>query len=163
VAALTLSLGLGLSARELAELTCGDVYDARGSARPAMKVKAGRGRVRDVMIISPQVRDCLASYGETCLPWRSTAPTTPVFVSQKRCTLTANSMARFMTRLYREAGLVRATSMSGRRTLVVRLAREGAPLSSIATFIGRTDIRAVASQIDADPDDLVRALCSVAW
>ena len=46
--------------------------------------------------------------------------------------MTACSMARFLKALYREAGIAGASSHSGRRTLITRLAERGVDLKAIA-------------------------------
>ena len=45
-------------------------------------------------------------------------------------------MARFLKALYAEAGIAGASSHSGRRTLITRLAEKGIDLKSIAEIAG---------------------------
>jgi integrase/recombinase XerD len=161
-----LSLGLGLRVKELAALRCGDVYDEEGRVRPVLHLKAAytkAGRTRDVFVSSPQVRQVLSTYGERCLPWRTAAPDRPLFMSQQRGHLTSSSMARFLKALYREAGIPQASSHSGRRTLITRLAERGIDLKSIAELAGHASIRTTAMYVEANPTRLARILQEVRW
>jgi integrase/recombinase XerD len=165
-AVFALSLGLGLRAKELAALKCGDVYDENGIVRSVLHLKAAytkASRTRDVFVSSPQVRQLLATYGEEELPWRTAHPNLPLFPSQKRGHLTPSSMARFLTALYREAGLSKASSHSGRRTLITRLAERGIDLKAIAELAGHSSIRTTAMYVEANPERLARILQEMRW
>ena len=66
-AALAMSIGLGLRAKELAGLRWADVYDEAGKVRPVVHLKAAYtkgGRTRDVFVSSPALRRVLEKYGE---------------------------------------------------------------------------------------------------
>ncbi len=159
--ALTLTLGLGLTAAELAGLRCGDVFDNNGAVRPSMRIRERTGsRSRMMLISSGPVRQALEIYGERRLPWRVTTPDASLFTSQKRSVLTPASMARFLTALYREAGVYRATSRSGRGTAIARLAESGVDAATIADFVGQSSGR-IAVQIEANPSRLRRGLRSL--
>lgn len=158
---LALTLGLGLSASELVALDCADVYDSKGRVRTTLAIRApsqSRGRRRVVALASPYVKSVLSGYGEQCIPWRATASNEPLFVGQKCARLSTNSMARFLTALYREAGISGATSGSGRRTLIIRLAEAGITPQTIAHFLGRSDVRSVTSKIVSDEAQFMAAL-----
>ena len=61
-AALAMSIGLGLRAKELAGLKWADVYDEAGKVRPVVHLKAAYtkgGRTRDVFVSSPALRRVL--------------------------------------------------------------------------------------------------------
>ena len=64
--------------------------------------------------------------------------------SPKGGPMTACSMARFLKVLDREAGTAGASSNSGRRTLITRLAERGIDLKAIAEVAGHTSIRTTA-------------------
>jgi integrase/recombinase XerD len=165
-AVFALSIGLGLRAKELAALTCGDVYDGEGRVRPVLHLKAAytkAARTRDVFVSSPQLRQVLATYGERRAPWRAARPDYPLFPSQRRRAMTAASMARFLTVIYREAGIARASSHSGRRTLITRLAERGIDLKAIAELAGHASIRTTAVYVEANPARLAKILQDVRW
>lgn len=72
-----------------------------------------------------------------------------LFASQKGGPMTACSMARFLKALYAEAGIAGASSHSGRRTLITRLAERGVDLKAIAEIAGHTSIRTTAMYVEA--------------
>src|SRR6266404_6065197 len=83
------------------------------------------GRTRDVFLSSPALRRVLSKYGEGRWLLGARASHAPLFPSQKGGPMTPASMARFIKALYREAGISGASSHSGRRTLITRLAERG--------------------------------------
>ncbi len=164
--ALALSLGLGLRAKELAGVKWTDVYDSNGRVRAVMHLKAAYtkgGRVRDVFLSSPALRRVLARYGEAHWVMASGTSSAALLPSQKGGPMTAYSMARFIKGLYREAGIIGASSHSGRRTLITRLAERGVDLKAIAQIAGHTSIRTTAMYVEANPTRLARILQDVTF
>jgi integrase/recombinase XerD len=85
----------------------------------------------------------------------------PLFPSQKGGAMTPASMARFLKALYLEAGISGASSHSGRRTLITRLAERGIDLKAIAEIAGHSSIRTTAVYVDTNPRRLARILQDV--
>jgi integrase/recombinase XerD len=56
-----------------------------------------------------------------------------------------------------------ASSHSGRRTLITRLAERGVDLKSIAQIAGHTSIRTTAMYVEANPTRLARILQDVTF
>jgi integrase/recombinase XerD len=56
-----------------------------------------------------------------------------------------------------------ASSHSGRRTLITRLAERGVDLKSIAQIAGHTSIRTTAMCVEANPTRLARILQDVTF
>ena len=165
-AALAVSMGLGLRAKELAGLRWSDVYDGDGRVRKVVHLKAAYtkgGRTRDVFASSPALRRALERYGETRSVPSARASQAPLFASQKGGPMTTCSMARFLKSLYREAGIAGASSHSGRRTLITRLAERGVDLKAIAQIAGHTSIRTTAMYVEANPTRLARILQDVSF
>ncbi len=84
-AALAMSLGVGLRAKELTSLQWADVYDAEGRVRPVLHLRAAYtkgGKTRDVFLSSPALRRVLSKYGDG--RWMLSARTShaPLFPSQ---------------------------------------------------------------------------------
>ena len=77
--------------------------------------------------------------------------------------MTAGSMARFLKSLFAEAGIAGASSHSGRRTLITRLAERGIDLKSIAEIAGHTSIRTTVMYVEANPKRLARILQDVTF
>jgi len=165
-AALAMSIGLGLRAKELAGLKWADVYDDDGRVRAVVHLRAAYtkgGRTRDVFVSSPALRRVLEKYGEGRWLLSARAAQAPLFASQKGGAMTAGSMARFLKALYAEAGISGASSHSGRRTLITRLAERGIDLKAIAEIAGHTSIRTTAMYVEANPKRLARILQDVTF
>jgi integrase/recombinase XerD len=165
-AAFALSIGLGLRAKELATLKWGDVYEADGKLRPVVHLKAAYtkgAKTRDVFLSSPWLRKALARYGEERWIASAAIAQAPLFASQKGGHLTAASMARFLKCLYVEAGIAKASSHSGRRTLITGLAERGVDLKAIAQIAGHSTIKTTAVYIESSPVRLARILQDVSW
>ena len=111
-AVLALSIGAGLRATEIAELKWQDLYELDGRLRYRVEVKAAYARhprMRVVPLSAPIVRKALERYGENNWLFPTAAVATPLFLSQKGPGMTAQSIARFLSFAYREAGIKRAT------------------------------------------------------
>jgi len=165
-AALALSIGLGLRAKELTSLRWADVYGADGRVRQVVHLKAAYtkgGRTRDVFLSSPALRRVLERYGERDWLGSARASQAALFASQKGGPMTPCSMARFLKAIYGEAGIAGASSHSGRRTLITRLAEKGVDLKAIAMIAGHTSIRTTAMYVEANPTRLARILQDVTF
>lgn len=160
-AAFALSVGLGLRAKELAALRWSDVFEESGAVREVLHLKAAYTKgetTRDVYPSSSQLRRILGEYHARCRPWDLREP---LFRSQKRGHLTSASMGRFLKQLYREAGLPAASSHSGRRTLITRLAERGVDLKAISAIAGHASVRTTAMYVENNPKRLSRILRDV--
>jgi integrase/recombinase XerD len=121
VTALSLSLHVGLRAKELSSLRWNDVFESNGEVREVVHLKGSYtkgGKTRDVFLSCGRLRKILDQYHEDCRPWDLR---TPLFPSLKGGHLTPTSMSRFLKGLYVEAGIPKASSHSGRRTMISQL------------------------------------------
>jgi integrase/recombinase XerD len=117
--ALALSIELGLRAIELATLKWTDVYNSDGTVRQTITVRRAylKGAESSVELVdAPKLRSLLADYQEKQMVSLNPNWQIPLFRSQRGGHMTAASMARYLTELYRRAGLDDASSLSGRRT-----------------------------------------------
>ena len=121
---LALSIELGLRAIELASLRWADVYNSDGSVRQMILVNRAytrKGKTRAIAVSPPKLRGLLANYRERQLSLRPQDQQIPLFRSQRGGHMMAASMTRFVTELYRKAGIADGSSRSGRRTLIAGL------------------------------------------
>jgi len=165
-AALALSFGLGLRAKELASLKWSDVFEQDGTLRGVIHLKAAYtkgSKTRDVFLSSPSLARVLRHYAGEDWAMGVRGANAALFRSQKGGHMTPASMARFIKCLYREAGVANATSHSGRRTLITGLAERGVDLKSIAMIAGHSTIRTTAMYVEANPTRLARILQEVSW
>ncbi len=96
-AALAMSVGLGLRAKELAGLKWADVYADDGRVRAVVHLRAAYtkgGKTRDVFASSPALRRVLAKYGEARWLMSAASSQAPLFASQKGGAMTPGSMAK---------------------------------------------------------------------
>ncbi len=165
-AALALSIGAGLRPSEIATIKWSDVYDENGEVRNQLQVAAAyarRPRMRTVFLSASLLRQALERYGQQFWLLRTTRPEIPLLLSRKGGAMTAQSIARFLQLTYREAGILGATSLSGRRTLLDRLARSGLNFAAIAS-IGGYQLRLPHLAPETAPSQhIADALQSLRW
>ncbi len=140
-----------------------DVFQRDGSLREVVHLKAAytKGeKTRDVFLSSPRLRRYLGEYHDQCRPWDFDSP---LFASEKGGHLTPGSMGRFLKRLYVEAGIPRASSHSGRRTMITQLAERGIDLKAISVIAGHSSVRTTALYVEHNPARLARILQEVTW
>lgn len=122
VIVLTLSIELGVRASELAALCWLDVFDEYERLRSDLMIRAayGNGRTCRIPLASPKLRALLIEYREKNR-LAALSGDAPLFPSRRGGHMTITSMARFMTSVYRRAGMADASSRAGRRTFLLPL------------------------------------------
>jgi integrase/recombinase XerD len=75
----------------------------------------------------------------------------PLFRSQKKAAFSANSMVRVLGEIYKNAGFKDATSHSGRRSLITKLAYKGVDINSIRQIAGHSSISTTQRYIADNP------------
>jgi integrase/recombinase XerD len=154
---LLFSINTGLRAKELAALRVGDVYDADGAVRAQFglaKEQAKGARTRTVFI-NKQLRQQLDSY-RRCLG--STDAAVPLFCSQKGSSFSANTMCQLFLNIYSACGLTGASSHSGRRTFITRLANKGIGVRVLAALAGHSSIATTQRYIDVNDEQMANAV-----
>lgn len=145
----------GLRVGEVAALTYGNVVQADGSIAAEMRLAAEqtKGKHARTVFLPEKLRKELASY-ITAFPQRS--PQAPLFYTQKRDGFDANTLAQHFFHLYRAAGLVGASSHSGRRTFITTLANKGVGVRVLQSLAGHRNISTTQHYIDIN-DAMKRA------
>ena len=111
----------GLRAKEIAALELGDVFDETGAVRDQFILGAdqSKGGQRRTVYLNQRLRKALAKYAKSkCLRELDR----PLFESQKGGHFSANTMCQLFLDIYKACGLKDASSHSGRRTYITRLA-----------------------------------------
>lgn len=154
---LLLSLYTGLRAKEIAALRVGDVYDDEGSVRTQFTLTAAQtkgARTRTVFVNKP-----LAQQLSTYRAWRSTDnAAVALFPSQKGGHFSANTMCQLFLNIYKQCGLSDASSHSGRRTFITRLANKGVGVRTLAALAGHSSIQTTQRYIDVNDAQLANAV-----
>ena len=147
----------GLRAKEIAALTLGDVFDEDGAVRAQFILKAAQskgGKTRTVYL-SQRLRKALAEYADAI---KLSNPDQPLFASQKGGAFSANTMCQLFLDIYKACGLKDASSHSGRRTYITRLANKGVGVRLLAELAGHSHISTTQRYIDVNADQLASAV-----
>ena len=147
----------GLRAKELAGLTRGDVFDEVGDVREQLILSAAQskgGKTRTVYL-NQRLRRTLVEYGDTI---KLMDPQRALFVSQKGGHFSANTMYQLFLDIYKACGLKDASSHSGRRTYITRLANKGVGVRLLAALAGHAHISTTQRYIDVNSDQLSQAV-----
>ena len=154
---LLFSIYTGLRAKELAALRIGDVYDSDGMPRSQFTLSAEqtKGARTRTVFVNKALAAQLAAYRQ----WRSsTNAAEPLFRSQKGGHFSANTMCQLFLNIYKACGLSDASSHSGRRTFITRLANKGVGVRVLAALAGHSSISTTQRYIDVNDAQLANAV-----
>jgi integrase/recombinase XerD len=82
----------------------------------------------------------------------------PLFSSQKGGHFSANTMCQLFLDIYKACGLRDASSHSGRRTYITRLANKGVGVRLLAELAGHSHISTTQRYIDVNAEQLKEAV-----
>lgn len=85
----------------------------------------------------------------------------PVIASQKRGAFSPNSLCQLLGRLYAAAGIVGASSHSGRRWFITRLAHSGVSPKVIMTLAGHQSLATTQHYIDVNDTMMAAAVNAI--
>ena len=154
---LLFSIYTGLRAKELAALRIGDVYDADGEPRTQFTLRAEqtKGSRTRTVFVNKALSTQLVLYAQ----WRHTSDAAqPLFRSQKGGHFSANTMCQLFLNIYKACGLSDASSHSGRRTFITRLANKGVGVRGVAALAGHSSISTTQRYIDVNDTQLANAV-----
>lgn len=162
---LILSHYLGLRAKELASLSIQDVYDGLGPKKTLRLVASyTKGhKHRDLTLEHKTVVTALTDFVTERKQSDGLAFNleSPLFRSQKGIRFSANSMVQLIGKLYAQAGFPDASSHSGRRSLITKLAYSGTDINSIRQIAGHTSIQTTQRYINDNPIVIANILRSI--
>jgi integrase/recombinase XerD len=156
---LLFSIYTGLRAKELAALCVGDVYNEDGTVRPQFTLRAEqtKGARTRTVFVNAALTAQLLRYAA----WRNIKPslsTAALFRSQKGNHFSANTMCQLFLNIYKACGLSDASSHSGRRTFITRLANKGVGVRVLAALAGHSSIAVTQRYIDVNDAQLANAV-----
>lgn len=152
------SFNAGLRAKEIAALTVGDVFDPDGAVREQFVLhgKQSKGGQARTVYVNQRLKTVLKDYGaKHCVGKRGSAP---LFVSQKGGHFSANTMCQLFLDIYRACGTRDASSHSGRRTYLTRLANKGVGVRVLAALAGHRHISTTQRYIDVNAEQMAAAV-----
>ena len=160
-----LSNYLGLRSKELAALKIEDVME-NGPIKKVLRLVAAYtkgAKHRDISLENKTVIRALQDY----LSERKIKDglafniQSPLFKSQKNTAFSPNAMVRVLGEIYKNAGFIDASSPSGRRSLITKLAYSGIDLNSVRQIAGHSNISTTQRYIDDNPRriaDILKAI-----
>lgn len=156
---------LGLRSKELAALKISDVLD-HDSIKNVLRLVAAYtkgAKHRDVSLENKVVIKALQEYiavrrTQDGLTFNIDAP---LFRSQKGTAFSPNAMVRVLGDIYKNAGFNDASSHTGRRSLITKLAYAGIDLNSIKQIAGHSSISTTQRYIDDSPQRIADILKSL--
>ncbi|MDB2454758.1 site-specific integrase [Planktomarina temperata] len=147
----------GLRAKEIAALKVGNVFDEEGDVRTQFILSAqqSKGGQTRTVYLNQRLRKALREYGDYI---RLADPQRPLFASQKGGHFSANTMCQLFLDIYKAIGLKDASSHSGRRTYITRLANKGVGVRLLAALAGHSHISTTQRYIDVNSEQLSEAV-----
>jgi integrase/recombinase XerD len=156
IAMIYCSFGLGLRAKEIASLTIEDVADRKNKLLDEISLKRAMTKgekQRHVYLKHRKIREALQAHLDTLTP---SLRDKPLFQTQRKSRFTPNALQKCLKALYEKAGIVGASSHSGRRTFITRLIEQGADIKAVSTLAGHSSIVTTAIYVEDNPDRLKR-------
>lgn len=158
--AFMLSHFAGLRVGEIAALTVYDVIDGDGVVREQLRLSADitKGGHARTVFLNEKLRRELRQYQMKGLT--GAQPDRLLLMTQKKTAFSANTLCQLMAQIYQQAGLDGATSHSGRRWFITRLAHSGVSPKVIMTLAGHRNLTTTQRYIDVR-DDMMKAAVEV--
>lgn len=164
-AMLILSNYLGLRAKEMAALKISDVYDGRGIVKTLRLIAAYTkgGKHRDLSLEHTRVVATLEALIQQRIRDDGNLfnMQAPLFRSQTGSKFSANSIAHRFIMIYQGAGLEKASSHSGRRSLLTKLAYKGIDLNTVRQIAGHKHLSTTQMYLDDSPQRVRDVLTSI--
>lgn len=152
------SLWSGMRVKEIAALRMRDIVNEDGSVRSEVRLSADqtKGSHARTVFIPQKLREELKHY----LAQRySKLPELPVFYTAQRAGFSANTLCQHFYWLYKRAGVMGASSHSGRRTFITTLASKGVGIRVLANLAGhRGGVAVTMRYIDANENMMRNAV-----
>ena len=143
----------GLRAKEIAALTIGNVIADDGTIRDefTLSPQQTKGKKARRVFISTKLRKELSLYTKSMYKHPHSQF---LFTTQKSKCFSANTMCQHLIEIYRNCGILGATSHSGRRTFITNLASKGVGIRVLAELAAHSSITTTQRYIDVNDDQL---------
>ncbi|MGQ3890022.1 tyrosine-type recombinase/integrase [Legionella sp. CNM-1927-20] len=164
VAMIYCSFGLGLRAKEIASLTVADVADShyRLLDEICLKRSMTKGeKQRYAYLSNKKLREALQTYLNQ-LKTNNMVRHKPFFQTQRRSRFTPNTLQKWFRKMYDKAGIIGASSHSGRRTFITRLIEQGVDIKAVSRLAGHASIVTTSIYVDDNPNRLKRIVANLA-
>ena len=138
---------------EVASLLVSDVVSVDNNINDVIYLKANqtKGSKSRRVFVSKKAKTALKRYLQSDL---SVIQQSYLFQTQKSKRFNTNALTTLIKRLYERVGIVGASSHSGRRTFITKLATSGVNVRVIAEAVGHSNISITNRYIEIN-DDLI--------
>ena len=156
--AVLLSHYAGFRVGEIAALTWGMLLDPTGEIVSSFHLVGEHtktGEARSVHISSRLAKEILVHRAALSIEPK---PSAAVIASQKSGAFSPNSLCQLLGRIYISAGLIGASSHSGRRWFITRLAHSGVSPKVIMTLAGHRSMATTQRYIDVNDEMMAAAV-----
>lgn len=155
-ALLYVSFGLGLRVKEMAFLKVKDVLDENDCLFEEINLmgEMTKGeKQHHVYLTHPKIRKALIDYLEERRQDRRQNMTlySPLFRTQKGNKFSPNSLQQVFASFYKQAGIIGASSHSGRRTFATRLIEKGVDIKAVSRLMGHSSISMTSQYVEDNP------------
>lgn len=149
------SFNAGLRAMEIAALKVGDAYSADGQVREIINLTTTKGGYTRRVFVNKRLTAAFKRYASKINPSK---PNAPLFPSQKGGHFSGNTMCQLFLEVYSACRIDGASSHSGRRTLITRLADQGISVHVLAAIAGHRNIATTQRYLTVNDAMLARAI-----
>ncbi|WP_419797709.1 MAG: tyrosine-type recombinase/integrase [Terasakiella sp.] len=153
--AIMLSYYAGLRIGEIAVLKVGDVFDCNLNVKDQIQLKASytKGNKARVVFVSEKLKREINKYR---VSFNTTLnPNQRFLLTQKQTQFSPNTLCQLFCKLYSDAGIDGASSHSGRRSFITKLAHNGISPKVIMTLAGHQHLTTTQRYIDVN-DEMMR-------
>jgi integrase/recombinase XerD len=156
--ALALSFYAGMRVGEIASLKATDVFDDAGNVRDAIRLHAENTKANEAraVFVSVRLRKEIMLYVADA--GDAGDRDGPLLLTQKRTAFSANTLCQLFGQLYKQAGIDGASSHSGRRSFISKLAHNGVSPKVIMTLAGHKHMTTTQRYIDVNDEMMRRAV-----
>lgn len=153
-----LSYYAGLRACEIASLRVSDVMDSAGVARDTILLEQWqtKGTKRQQAVVSEKLRKEISTYARDHRAGVSREA--PLLASQKGGAFSSQTIQQAFRHLYEQVGLDGASSHSGRRTMLTKLAERGVHARVIQQIARHSSLATTQRYIEVSPHLLRNAV-----
>ncbi len=146
-----ISFWSGMRVGEIASLRVEDVIDGKGVIRAEIRLDASqtKGKHARTVFLPAKLREELQGYADLC-SFRDRRQ--PFFMTAGGKPFSANVLTQHFFWLYRKAGIDGASSHSGRRSFITKLASKGIGVRVLASLAGHRSIAVTQKYIDVNDD-----------
>ena len=154
-----LSFYAGLRACEIAALRVGDVFDEANNVKDTIYLSAGQTKGSDstTVLVNTKLKRQLEKFAKQ-YPLHISKRSAPLLFSAKGGGFTAQTIVNLFKRIYKIAGIDGASSHSGRRQFVTKLADQGINARLVQVLARHKHLSTTQRYIDVNENSLRNAV-----